>query len=358
MLARDLLEGGGDGGALLLCLRAVLRPRCAEEWPREPAKIVLGMVLMLGLAHGAACLLAAGSVYTEVFDRVTHLFTYLSLPMTGAFFMVFWLPTELQARGALDADRPLFELVRDGQYGTRVPTHYDLPYCAGLDRRRSTSSAWRRCGGRAATSPSVGAAAMIALHGVRKSYHTRTASGRCCAASTARSAAGRAGGHPRPQRRRQDHAAAPDRRGGAPTAAGSSGGMSVSWPLGFAGAMHYSISGADNARFIARIYGKPPGATSSIVEDFAELGEYFRMPVRTYSSGMMMRLGFALSLAVRFRLLPGGRGDGGGRQPASASAAGRARERRERAARCCSYRTRRRRCGPSARPQRSSRRAG
>src|SRR5688572_29197840 len=33
--------------------------------------------------------------------------------------------------------------------------------------------------------------------------------------------------------------------------------MSVSWPLGFAGAMHYSITGADNARFIARIYGKP-----------------------------------------------------------------------------------------------------
>ena len=58
-------------------------------------------------------------------------------------------------------------------------------------------------------------------------------------------------------------------------------GMSVSWPLGFAGAMHYSISGADNARFIARIYGKPLGPTLDFVEDFAELGEYFGMPVRT-----------------------------------------------------------------------------
>ncbi|WP_149538551.1 ABC transporter ATP-binding protein [Siccirubricoccus phaeus] len=76
--------------------------------------------------------------------------------------------------------------------------------------------------------------------------------------------------------------------------------MSVSWPLGFAGAMHYSISGADNARFIARIYGKPLDWTVGFVEDFAELGEYYRLPVRTYSSGMMMRLGFALSLAVDF----------------------------------------------------------
>jgi capsular polysaccharide transport system ATP-binding protein len=76
--------------------------------------------------------------------------------------------------------------------------------------------------------------------------------------------------------------------------------MSVSWPLGFAGAMHYSISGADNARFIARVYGKPLDWTTGFVEDFADLGEYIRLPVRTYSSGMMMRLGFALSLAVDF----------------------------------------------------------
>ncbi|RAI58400.1 ABC transporter ATP-binding protein [Roseicella frigidaeris] len=76
--------------------------------------------------------------------------------------------------------------------------------------------------------------------------------------------------------------------------------MSVSWPLGFAGAMHYSISGADNARFLARIYDKPIKETVEFVENFADLGHYFRMPVRTYSSGMTVRLGFSLSLAVQF----------------------------------------------------------
>ncbi len=76
--------------------------------------------------------------------------------------------------------------------------------------------------------------------------------------------------------------------------------MSVSWPLGFGGAMHYSITGADNARFIARIYGKPVAETVEFVEDLADLGDYYRMPARTYSSGMLMRLGFALSMAVEF----------------------------------------------------------
>ncbi|MBK1658205.1 ABC transporter ATP-binding protein [Paracraurococcus ruber] len=76
--------------------------------------------------------------------------------------------------------------------------------------------------------------------------------------------------------------------------------MSVSWPLGFAGAMHYGMSGADNARFIARIYDRPMQETVEFVEDFADLGSYYRMPVKTYSSGMIVRLGFALSLAVQF----------------------------------------------------------
>jgi capsular polysaccharide transport system ATP-binding protein len=76
--------------------------------------------------------------------------------------------------------------------------------------------------------------------------------------------------------------------------------MSVSWPLGFGGAMHYSITGADNARFLARIYGKPIAETVEFVEDLADLGDYFRMPAHTYSSGMLMRLGFALSMAVEF----------------------------------------------------------
>ena len=74
----------------------------------------------------------------------------------------------------------------------------------------------------------------------------------------------------------------------------------VSWPVGFSGGFSGSLTGAENARFVARIYGMDVDAVSSFASRFAELGEYFDMPVKTYSSGMRARLAFALSMAVDF----------------------------------------------------------
>jgi capsular polysaccharide transport system ATP-binding protein len=76
--------------------------------------------------------------------------------------------------------------------------------------------------------------------------------------------------------------------------------MTVSWPVGLAGGLHTTLTGNDNIRFIARIYGKSFQALRDYVDDFAELGKFLSEPVRTYSTGMRGRLNFALSLAVEF----------------------------------------------------------
>jgi capsular polysaccharide transport system ATP-binding protein len=74
----------------------------------------------------------------------------------------------------------------------------------------------------------------------------------------------------------------------------------VSWPLGFAGGFHHLMSGRENVHFVARVYGADIRKTIAFVEDFSELGEYLDVPVKTYSSGMMARLAFALSMAIEF----------------------------------------------------------
>lgn len=85
-----------------------------------------------------------------------------------------------------------------------------------------------------------------------------------------------------------------------PTAGTVTRTMSVSWPIGLSQAFQPSLTGADNARFVARVYGKDERELLEYVDDFAQLGRYMDEPVRIYSAGMQARLAFGVSLAVQF----------------------------------------------------------
>jgi capsular polysaccharide transport system ATP-binding protein len=78
----------------------------------------------------------------------------------------------------------------------------------------------------------------------------------------------------------------------------------VSWPMGYGGGLQGALSGRQNAKFVCRIHGHTSYADLQdrlqYIQDFAQLGESFDEPVKTYSSGMKSRLQFALSLAIEF----------------------------------------------------------
>lgn len=74
----------------------------------------------------------------------------------------------------------------------------------------------------------------------------------------------------------------------------------ISWPVGFAGSFHGDLTGAQNVRFVARIYGVETDELVDFVRDFAELGSHFDLPLRTYSAGMRSRLAFGVSMGVPF----------------------------------------------------------
>ena len=75
---------------------------------------------------------------------------------------------------------------------------------------------------------------------------------------------------------------------------------SVSWPVGFAGSFHPDLTGLQNTRFIARVYGVNSDELCDFVHDFADLGAHFTLPVRSYSSGMRARLAFGVSMGIGF----------------------------------------------------------
>ncbi len=74
----------------------------------------------------------------------------------------------------------------------------------------------------------------------------------------------------------------------------------ISFPVGFAGSFHPDMTGAQNTRFVARIYGANTDALMGYVDDFAELGHHFHLPLRSYSSGMRSRLAFGVSMGLSF----------------------------------------------------------
>lgn len=78
---------------------------------------------------------------------------------------------------------------------------------------------------------------------------------------------------------------------------------SFSWPMGLGGGFQGSMTGRQNVKFVCRIYGQNEQAISDAIESvyaFSELGDFFDMPIKKYSSGMRSRLSFGLSLAFDF----------------------------------------------------------
>ena len=74
----------------------------------------------------------------------------------------------------------------------------------------------------------------------------------------------------------------------------------ISFPVGLRGSLHRDMTGAQNTRFLARVYGVDSEELSDFVQDFAEIGRHFHMPIRTYSSGMKARLTFGISMGIPF----------------------------------------------------------
>lgn len=74
----------------------------------------------------------------------------------------------------------------------------------------------------------------------------------------------------------------------------------VSFPLGFAGAISPNMTGRDNVRFVARIYGANVGQVERFVYEFSELGRAYDLPVVTYANSMRARLSYGISMALKF----------------------------------------------------------
>ncbi len=102
--------------------------------PRDVLTMAVGWLLLAWFACGLGLVVGSISEQSEVIDRLWHTLTYLVFPMSGAAFMVEWLPTSMQQVALWVPMVNGTEMLREGYYGPLVTAHYSVLYlvCVNL----------------------------------------------------------------------------------------------------------------------------------------------------------------------------------------------------------------------------------
>jgi capsular polysaccharide transport system permease protein len=129
LLARMILEiSGATCSFIVLSLFFIY-----IGWMSPPVDLLLvigGWLMLAWFGASLALLVGAGVAFSRVVDRLWWPIAYLLFPISGAAFMVDWLPRRIQQ---LVLYLPMVhgvEMLRQGYFGNVVRTHYDLGYMA------------------------------------------------------------------------------------------------------------------------------------------------------------------------------------------------------------------------------------
>lgn len=98
--------------------------------PEDIVKIMLGWFMLAWFGAALALLIGALSERSELVEKLWHPASYLLFPLSGAVFMVDWLPATAQKLVLLLPMVHGVELLREGYFGSAVRAHYDLGYMA------------------------------------------------------------------------------------------------------------------------------------------------------------------------------------------------------------------------------------
>jgi capsular polysaccharide transport system permease protein len=129
LLTRIALEiGGATGSFIVLSLLFIFLGWMPA--PIDPLEVVFGWIMLAWFGTSLALLIGAGTALSEIVERLWHPAAYLLFPLSGAAFMVDWLPAGMQKFVLFLPMVHGTEMLREGYFGNVVPAHYDVGYMA------------------------------------------------------------------------------------------------------------------------------------------------------------------------------------------------------------------------------------
>jgi ABC-type polysaccharide/polyol phosphate export permease len=129
LLARIVLEVIGASVSLTVLSLVFI----SIGWMAPPSNILIalqGWAMQAWFALSLSLLVGALSERSELLDRVWHVVTYLLFPLSGAAFLVEWLPCAAQKALLWLPMVHGVEMIRSGFFGGLIHPHYDTGYFA------------------------------------------------------------------------------------------------------------------------------------------------------------------------------------------------------------------------------------
>jgi ABC-type polysaccharide/polyol phosphate export permease len=100
--------------------------------PNDLLEVVFGWVMLAWFGISLSLLLGGASAFSDIVERLWMPAAYLLFPLSGAAFMVDWLPVNLQQYVLLLPMVHGTEMLREGWFGDVVTTHYNVAYMASF----------------------------------------------------------------------------------------------------------------------------------------------------------------------------------------------------------------------------------
>jgi capsular polysaccharide transport system permease protein len=98
--------------------------------PSDLLQVIAGWLMLAWFGASLALLIGGGTALSPLVHRLWHPAAYLLFPLSGAAFMVEWLPVKLQTVVLFLPMVHGVEVLRQGYFGGAVPAHYNLAYMA------------------------------------------------------------------------------------------------------------------------------------------------------------------------------------------------------------------------------------
>lgn len=128
-LSRVLLEIAGTS-ASFIALGIIFISIGWMKPPEEILKVMFAWFMLAWFGGALAFFIGALSARSEIVEKIWHPMAYLIFPLSGAGFMVDWLPTAAEKFVLFIPMVHGTELLREGFFGTAVHAHYDMSYMA------------------------------------------------------------------------------------------------------------------------------------------------------------------------------------------------------------------------------------